>query len=51
MGLNSLVVKCHGQSEFKGVSYAADIIYSLLQNDVNDRIKNYVMDIQRKIAI
>ena len=51
MGLNSLVVKCHGQSEFKGVSYAADIIYSLLQNDVNDRIKNYVMDIQIKIAI
>ena len=37
MGLNSLVVKCHGQSEFKGVSYAADIIYSLLENEVNEK--------------
>jgi glycerol-3-phosphate acyltransferase PlsX len=25
MGLNSLAVKCHGQSEYRGVSYAADI--------------------------
>ena len=41
--LNALVVKCHGQSEFKGVSYAADIIYSLLENDVNEKIKKYVV--------
>lgn len=51
VGLNSLVVKCHGQSEFKGVSYATDIIYSLLQNSVNERIKKYVMKMQDKIAI
>ena len=51
MGLNSLVVKCHGQSEFKGVSYAADIIYSLLQNNVNEKIKYYVREMQDKIAI
>ncbi len=51
MGLNALVVKCHGQSEFKGVSYAADIIYSLLENDVNQKIKKYVLEIQNKIAI
>ncbi len=50
MGLNALVVKCHGQSEFKGVSYAADIIYSLLENDVNEKIKRYVLDTQNKIA-
>tara|TARA_Y100000816_G_scaffold292150_1_gene286086 strand:+ start:527 stop:1537 length:1011 start_codon:yes stop_codon:yes gene_type:complete len=50
MGLNSLVVKCHGQSEYKGVSYAADIIYSLLQNNVNEKIKKYVMEMQGKIA-
>ena len=50
MGLNALVVKCHGQSEFKGVSYAADIIYSLLENDVNEKIKKYVIETQNKIA-
>ena len=50
MGLNALVVKCHGQSEFKGVSYASDIIYSLLSNDVNEKIKKYVMDLQSKVA-
>jgi len=48
MGLNSLVVKCHGHSEFKGVSYATDIIYSLLSNDVNQKIKTYVREIQHK---
>ena len=42
MGLNSLVVKCHGESEFKGVSYAADIIHSLLSNNVNDKIEEYL---------
>tara|TARA_B100000674_G_scaffold498344_1_gene536220 strand:- start:987 stop:2021 length:1035 start_codon:yes stop_codon:yes gene_type:complete len=42
MGLNSLVVKCHGESEYKGVSYAADIMYSLLSNNVNERIEEYI---------
>ena len=42
MGLNSLVVKCHGSSEFKGVSYAADIIHSLLSNNVKDKIEEYL---------
>ena len=42
MGLNSLVVKCHGSSEFKGVAYAADIIYSLLANNVNEKIDAYL---------
>ena len=50
MGLNALVVKCHGHSEYKGVSYAADIVYSLLINDVNEKIKKYVIEIQNKIA-
>lgn len=49
MGLNSLVVKCHGQSEYRGVSYAADIIYSLLHNSVNDKIKQYVLEMQNKL--
>ena len=42
MGLNSLVVKCHGESEFKGVSYAADIIHSLVSNNVNEKIEEYL---------
>ena len=50
MGLNSLVVKCHGQSEYRGVSYAADIIYSLLNNSVNERIKKYVTEMHNKLT-
>ncbi len=50
VGLNSLAVKCHGQSEYRGVSYAADIIYSLLENNVNDKIQHYVDDIQNKLV-
>ena len=51
MGLNSLVVKCHGQSEHKGISYASDIIYSLLSNRVNEKIDQYVREIQDKLSI
>tara|TARA_Y200000002_G_scaffold81005_1_gene63946 strand:+ start:4438 stop:5448 length:1011 start_codon:yes stop_codon:yes gene_type:complete len=50
MGLNSLAVKCHGQSEHRGVSYAADIIYSLLENNVNNKIQQYVHEIQNKLT-
>lgn len=42
MGLKALVIKCHGQSEHKGVSYASDIIYSLLENQVNEKIQDYI---------
>ena len=49
MGLNSLAVKCHGQSEYKGVSYAADIIFSLLENKMNEKIRDYVSEIQNKL--
>ena len=49
VGLNSLAIKCHGQSEFKGISYALDIIYSLLADNVNEKIGNYVGEIQAKL--
>ena len=49
MGLNSLAVKCHGQSEYRGVSYAADIIYSLLENNVNKKIRDYVSEMHSKL--
>ena len=42
IGLNSPVIKCHGSSERMGISYAADIIYSLVKDRVNDRIKEYI---------
>ncbi len=51
MGLNALVIKCHGQSEHKGVSYASDIIYSLLADNVNEKIKKYVLEMQGKVTI
>ena len=49
MGLNSLVVKCHGESESKGVSYASDIIYSLLENKVNQKIKSYLKEMHNNL--
>ena len=42
IGLNSPVIKCHGSSERMGISYAADIIYSLVNDKVNDKIKEYI---------
>ncbi len=50
MGLNSLAVKCHGQSEYRGVSYAADIIYSLLENNMNEKIHDYVSEMHSKLT-
>ena len=49
IGLNSLAVKCHGQSEYRGVSYAADIIYSLLENNMNKKIQDYVSEMHSKM--
>ena len=48
-GLNSPVVKCHGSSESVGISYAADIIYSLVKNKVNDRIKEYISHTMKNV--
>ena len=49
MGLNSLAVKCHAQSEYRGVSYASDIIYSLLENNMNQKIRDYVSEMHSKL--
>ena len=51
MGLNSLAIKCHGQSEYRGISYASDIVYSLLENNVNKKIQDYVYEIQNNLEI
>ena len=50
IGLNSLVVKCHGESEHRGVSYASDIIHLLLNKQVNSKINKYVAEIQDKLV-
>ena len=42
IGLNSPVIKCHGSSEHMGISYAADIVYSLVKDKVNYKIKEYI---------
>ena len=39
VGLNAPVIKCHGTSDHIGIAYAADIIYSLVFNKVNEKIK------------
>ena len=51
MGLNSPVIKCHGNSEHMGISYAADIIYSLVRNNVNDKIKRYISEVVKNKEI
>ena len=50
IGLNSLVVKCHGESEYRGVSYASDIIHLLINRQVNSKINKYVAEIQHKLV-
>ena len=46
MGLNSPIIKCHGHSEHVGISYAADIIYSLIEDSVIEKIKECTYKIQ-----
>jgi glycerol-3-phosphate acyltransferase PlsX len=38
-GLNAPVVKCHGDSDQLGVSYAVDIVFSLVKNNVNNQVR------------
>jgi len=42
LGLNAPVIKCHGSSDYIGISYAADLVYLLIKGDVNDRIKKKI---------
>ena len=44
MGLTAPVVKCHGKSDRLGISYATDIAYSLVQNEVNKRVENILIN-------
>jgi glycerol-3-phosphate acyltransferase PlsX len=42
VGLNAPVIKCHGASDHIGIAYAADLIYMLIKDDVNDKIKKNI---------
>ena len=39
-GLTAPVLKCHGNSDRVGISYAADIAYSLVTNKVNEKVES-----------
>ena len=38
VGLKAPVIKCHGASDHIGITYAADLIYMLIKDDVNAKI-------------
>ena len=38
VGLKAPVIKCHGASDHIGITYAADLIYILIKDDVNAKI-------------
>lgn len=42
VGLNAPVIKCHGASDHVGITHAADLIYMLIKDDVNDKIKKTI---------
>ena len=42
LGLNAPVIKCHGASDHVGITYASDLIYILLNNNINDKIKKTI---------
>ena len=42
LGLNSPIIKCHGSSDYLGISYAADILYLLIENNINQKIEKNI---------
>ena len=42
VGLNAPVIKCHGASDHIGIAYAADLLYMLLSDNVNEKIKQNI---------
>ena len=44
IGLSAPVIKCHGNSNHLGISYASDIAYSLIDKQVNQKVKMILAD-------
>ena len=42
VGLNAPVIKCHGASDHVGIAYAADLLYMLIKDNVNEKIKKNI---------
>ena len=42
VGLNAPVIKCHGESDDVGIAYAADLMYMLIKDNVNEKIKKNI---------
>ena len=42
VGLNAPVIKCHGASDHVGITYAADLIYMLIKDNINDKVKSTI---------
>ena len=42
VGLNAPVIKCHGKSDHVGITYAADLIYMLIKNNINDKVNQTI---------
>ena len=42
VGLNAPVIKCHGASDHVGITYASDLIYMLLNDNINDKVKKTI---------
>jgi glycerol-3-phosphate acyltransferase PlsX len=42
VGLNAPVIKCHGASDDVGITYASDLLYMLLSDNINDKVKKTI---------
>ena len=42
VGLNAPVIKCHGASDDVGITYASDLIYMLINDNINDKVKKTI---------
>ncbi len=47
IGLNVPVIKCHGSSDHVGITYASDLIYMLLNDNINDKVKKTIEKLSR----
>jgi glycerol-3-phosphate acyltransferase PlsX len=42
VGLNAPVIKCHGSSDHVGITYASDLLYMLINDNINDKVKKTI---------
>ena len=42
VGLNAPVIKCHGASDHVGITYASDLLYMLINDNINDKVKKTI---------